>query len=164
MAEFYVKNNLSPGKAIKCTVAFRQIINKDEEGEPVWVVEIGTLAQHKEGGPIPPVFIHYTDALNLDEAIRDATEVISSQVDWSPLLEDLRSPFVKRYSPMEKIVDIHSNVSVDIKDVAPSAGIDSNSIRMTVNGFDVTDELELRGNPFNYSVLWRPFLRVLGNE
>ena len=46
----------------------------------------------------------------------------------------------------------------------PSAGIDIDSITMTVNGFDVTNELEIIGDPFDYSITWRPFLRIFDYE
>lgn len=163
MAEYLLRNSLNPGKVIKCTITFRKLTNKGEEGEPVWLVQIGTVEPHKDGGDIAPVFIHYTSSVNLDAAVKKATEDIAKQVDWSPIHEDLRPPFVESSSPdiNEDIVDIHSDVIVDIKDVLPAAGIDLSSIDITVNGFNVTNDAMIEGDPYQYRVIWRPPVRVL---
>ena len=164
MAEFFIRNNLNPGKAVKCTISFRQLINKGEEGEPVWVLELGTKEPHKDGGSILPVYEHFTTAKNLDGVVSDAVTKISEQIDWSPLVADKRPPFVKYHVPDGNIADMLSDVNVGITDLVPSAGIDIDSITMTVNGFDVTNELEIIGDPFDYSITWRPFLRIFDYE
>lgn len=164
MAEYIIRNNLNPAKVVKCTITFRQLINKGEEGEPIWVVEIGTMEPHKAGGKIKPIFIHYTDAVNLDTAVKEATEAISAQVKWSPLIDDHRPPFVINFTPSEDIVSIDSIVNASIKDIYPSTGIDLNSITMTVNGVDVTGELFINGDPFYYNVTWQPKFRVYEYE
>jgi hypothetical protein len=160
--EYLIRNSLNPGKVVSCTITFRQIVNKGEEGELVWLVQINTAEPHKDGGEIAPLFIHYVSSDNLDAAIKSATETIAEQVDWSPLYEDLRPPFVSYSSPSESgdIVSLYSNVVVDIKDLLPAAGIDPDSITVTVNGFDVTDELDIIGDPYEYRVIWDPFIRV----
>lgn len=161
MAEYLLRNSLNPGKVVSCTISFRQIVNKGEEGEPVWLVEIVTLEPHKDGGTIPPEYIHYTDSDNLDEAIREATANIADKIDWSPTIEDVRPPFVKSYQPRPNIVDIYSNVVVDIEDLLPSAGIDIDTVEISVNGMDVTNELQIDGDPYAYRVIWSPKIRVL---
>jgi hypothetical protein len=160
MAEFIIRNNLNPNKAIKCTITFRQIVNKGEEGEPVWVVELATKEPHKDGGSIRPAFVHTTSAVTLDKAISNAVAQISEQVDWSPLLTDTRPPFVVYYTPSTDVASITSSVNVGIKDITPAAGIDISTIKMTVNGEDVTNDLEITGDPLDYSVTWRPPLRI----
>lgn len=164
MATYLLRNSLNPGKVVKCTITFRQIVNKGEEGEPVWLIEIGTGEPHKDGGAITPVFIHYTeDVDNLDDAVRSATASIAEQVDWGNLEDDVRPPFVSNSYPTkdQDVVGIYSDVTVDMKDLFPSAGIDPDSITITVNGFDVTDEIKLTGTPFEYKLIWSPTDRVL---
>jgi hypothetical protein len=164
MAEYVLRNALNPNKAVACTVTFRQLVNKGEEGEPVWVVEVGTAALDKDGNSISPVFIHYTSEINLDDAIRTATEEIGAQIDWSPMVEDKRPPFVTNFSPAQKIVSIYSDVVVNVEDLFPTAGIDPDSIQMTINDLDVSEELKIKGNPFAYSITWSPKIRVLDTE
>lgn len=165
MAEFFIRNNLNPNKAVKCTISFRQLVNKGEEGELVWVLELGTMEQHKDGGSISPVYEHFTTADDLDGVVSEGVAKISEQIDWSPLIKDTRAPFIEYKIPdNDSVVNISSVVNFGIKDLSPSAGIDIDSITMTVNGFDVTDELAITGDQFNYSVTWRPFLQVRDYE
>jgi hypothetical protein len=161
MAQYLLRNSLNPGKVVACSVSFRQLVNKGEEGEPVWLVEIRTLEPHKDGGSIPPEYIHYTSDQNLDVAIRKATQRVASKIDWTPLTKDIRPPSVIDYRPKSSVVSIYSDVMVEIKDNLPAAGIDPDSITMTINGLDVTDELKLIGDPYNYKVMWQPKIRVL---
>ena len=162
MAKYLLRNILNPNKVVGCTITFRQLVNKGEEGEPVWVVEIRTVEPHKNGGGIPPEFVHLTSLDNLDLAIKEATENIAAKVDWEPLVDDTRAPLITYNTPEDgDVADIYSNVSFIIEDLIPSAGIDLSSITMTVNGFDVTGELQISGGPYKYTVIWKPFKRVL---
>ena len=163
MAEYTIRNSLNPDKVVKCSITFRKITNKDERGEPVWLVHIATDEPHKNGGDIIPVFIHLANSNNLDLEINRATEKIAAQVDWGTLREDLRSPIVSIIEPFDDLenVSITSNIVFKIEDLLPAAGIDIDSIKMSVNGMDVTNELETIGDPYNYRVAWKPFKRVL---
>jgi hypothetical protein len=161
MAEYLIRNSLNPSKVVSCALTFRQITNKGEEGENVWLVQLGTSEPHKDGGEILPRFVHLTSLDNLDEEIREATEAISVQVDWGTLVEDNEGPHLEAFSPTGSVVDISSNVTVDLKEDLPSAGIDPNSISITVNGIDVSNELEIDGTPFDYNIVWRPAIRIL---
>jgi len=163
MADYLLRNSLNPGKVVRCTITFRQIVNKGEAGEPVWLVEIGTLEPHKDGGAIPAVFIHHVITNNLDDAIKNATNIIAGQVDWEVTNVDVRPPFVKYNYPINEseYVPIYSDAIVDIIDILPAAGIDINSIRMTVNEIDVTDEIKIIGDPFEYRIKWEPKIRIM---
>lgn len=162
MAEYLIKNTLNPYKVVKCDITFRQLVNKGRGCDPVWLVQLSTSEPHKDGGTINPEFINVSSLKNLDSEIKDATEAIASQVDWGDLQSDVTPPFVNQYSPLQndKNASIFSDVVVSLKDGFPSTGIDPGSVRMYVNGFDVTDEIELIGDPFEYKVVWRPQARV----
>jgi hypothetical protein len=165
MAQYLLRNSLNPGKVVACSVTFRQMVNKGEEGEPVWLVEVVTVEPHKDGiGAIPPVYEHYTSDLNLDRVIQTATAKVAEQVDWSPLTEDLRPPFVYYSEPASSVAEMHENVLVDIKDILPAAGIDHNSIEVVINDIDVTGDIELLGDPYEYRIMWSPPLRVYDYE
>ena len=163
MAKYLLRNSLNPGKVVECSITFRQIVNKGDEGEPVWLVEINTAEPHKDGGNIVPAYVHLTSLNNLDEEIRDATEEIAAQVDWEPLLDDDLLPYISYNSPTEgdTDVDIYSNVIIDIKDDLPSAGIDISSIQVIINEFDVTSDVDITGDPYEYRLEWAPDIRVL---
>ena len=163
MAEYLLRNSLNPNKVVKCTITFRQIVNKGENGEPVWLIEINTIEPHKDGGKILPVFIHQTAAINLDIAIKEATEKIAKQINWEFLILDLRPPFVIYSFPEVKRINsvgIHTSVIVDIQDILPAAGIDPNSIEVIINDIDVSDEISLEGDPYQYRIRWDPKVRI----
>lgn len=162
MAEYLIRSSLNPNKVVKCTITFRQLVNKGENGELVWLVEIGTKEPDKYGNVIPPEFIHSIVGSNtLDDAIEKATTNIASKVDWSPEIVDIRPPFVVASYPNEntQTVSVNSDVFIDMKDIMPAAGIDLSSITVVVNGIDVSSEIKIDGDPFECRVLWSPKIR-----
>jgi hypothetical protein len=52
-----------------------------------------------------------------------------------------------------------NTVEFTITDREPSSGIDLSSLKVEVNGIDVTDELGIYGNVFEYRVMWHPKLK-----
>lgn len=163
MAEYILRNSLNPDKVVKCSITFRKLTNKDDRAEPIWLIHIATDEPHKNGGDITPAFIHLATSDNLDLEINRATEKIASQVAWGELREDLRPPIVSIIEPANDLdnVDIMSNVIFEIEDLLPAAGIDMDSIKVSVNGMDVTENLEISGDPYKYRVTWKPFKRLL---
>ena len=162
MAEFIVRNSLNPYKAVKFGVTTRQVVPKENKGEALWVVEVATNEPTISGSVIPPVYINLRTLDDLDKEVQSAAAIISSQIDWSPLIEDSTPPFVVSASPEDGVVDIESSVEFIIKDNLPSSGLDLGSIKMTVNGFDVTSELEFFGDEYEQKIKWRSYLRYYG--
>jgi hypothetical protein len=162
LAEFIVRNSLNPYKVVKFGVTTRQIVSKENEGENIWIIEVATDEPTISGSVIPPVYINLRTLDDLDKEIQKATAIISSQIDWTPLIDDCTPPFVSDSFPKNDVVGIESSVEFIIKDNLPSAGIDESSIKMTVNGFDVTSELELSGDGYEQKVKWKPYLRYYG--
>lgn len=161
MAYFQVRNSLNPHKVIVCGITYNQVVPKGGQGEAIWVIEVATDEPHvTTSGSIAPYYITVTDELDLDLEIEKAISYISRQVDWEPLSEDTRAPFVTEVYPSDYIHGINENVEVVITDLHPSQGIDINSIEMTVNDIDVTDDLRISGDEYEYKVEWRPPSRV----
>lgn len=163
MAEYLLRNSLNSNKVVKCGITFRKLTNKGEEGEPVWLVQVSTAEPHKDGGDIAPAFIHLTTLDNLDVEVTKATETIALQTDWTPLQVDSRAPIVSFIEPVGDLSDvpIYSSLRFEISELFPAAGIDIDSIEVTVNGVDVTSELDIIGDPYLYKCVWNPFKRVL---
>lgn len=161
MAYFQIRNSLNPSKVIVCGITYTQVVPTNNEGEAIWVIEVATDEPHvTTSGVIPPYFITVTDELDLDLEIEKAVAEISKQVDWEPLANDTRPPFVNSVQPDVYITPIQENVILGITDLHPSLGIDIDSIEMTVNDIDVTDDLRISGDEFEYRVEWRPPARV----
>jgi len=161
MAEFILRNSLNPSKAVQCAVTYRQVVPKGIEGEALWVVEVVTTEPDVSGNSIAPEYINLVDLTYLEDEIAEAVERISTQIDWSPLIEDTRAPYVESLSPSTYEVPLETSVEVVLKDLLPAAGIDVDSIIMTVNGEDVTNELEITGDPYEYNIKWSPFIRIM---
>lgn len=160
MAEFFIRNSLNPYKTVKLGVTFRQMALKDNDGELFWLVEVDTNEPDVDGNEITPEYVHLTSLDNLDQEIQKAASVIAGKIDWAPLVDDTRPPYVTSVSPSEYLVDIDESVLATIKESLPSAGIDSDSIKMTVNGIDVSSDIIITGDPYEYSIKWDPPVRV----
>jgi len=161
MAVYIIHNSLNPGKVVKVSVTFRKQVLKGHEGDPIWIIEATTSEPDQSGNDITPEYIYLTNLDNLDEEMERVSNNISGQIDWTPLSDDTRAPYITEHSPIQIIdVSIESDVVVVMKESLPSAGIDINSINVTVNGHDVTTEAEITGDPYEYRVEWEPFMRI----
>jgi hypothetical protein len=164
MAEFLVRNSLNPNKVIKLGITYLQLTPKDREGEAIWACEINTDEPAIGGGAVAPVYIDGITRRTLDEEISKAVAAIAAQVDWTPLVTDRREPIIEYILPSEYEVDIDSFLEIGLQDHLPAAGIDLDSISMTINDFDVTNELQVSGDPYRYKIKWNTFLRIYDEE
>lgn len=157
MAYFTVRNSRNPHKAISCGITYKQLVDKNNyDGELIWVLEVATDEPHKNGGSIPSYFITVTEELDLDLEIEKAVSYISTQVDWGTLIDDIWPPEVEWFEPATYISKITDDVRISLIDLHPSYGIDIDSIQMFVNGIEVTDDLSISGDEYNYIIRWVP--------
>jgi len=164
MAELYVTNSLG-NLTVKFNISLRYFVVKGEEGEHLWTIEIGTTHEDISGDSISAKKIHNVVAKNLDEVIESALADLCSQIDWSPLVEDKRAPFIDNFSPSGGDIPITANIEIVIKDKLPSAGIDISNMKVILNNsmqdFDITSEVEVVDAYYNeYKLRWSPPLRV----
>ena len=161
MADVLVRNSLNPSKVVKVSVTFRQQILKDNDGEPVWLIEAATPELDSTTGErIPSEYIHVRSLDNLDAEIEKAVSTIASKIDWSPRIPDAEAPYIDSVSPTNYLVDIDSDIFFTLKEDLPSAGIDIDSIKMTINGIDVSSDLLIKGDPYEYRISWSPPARI----
>ena len=162
MAYFLVRNSMNPSKAVIFGITYRQLVDKNaQDGELIWVIEIATEEPHAvTSGTIQSYFINPTTLGDLDDEIEKGVAHISSQIDWEPLADDTRPPFVTASAPTEYIAKMADNVMVKIEDLQPSAGIDLGSVQMIINDVDVTGDLRTFGDEFDYEIRWMPPTRV----
>jgi hypothetical protein len=160
MAEFFVRNSLNPYKTVKLGVTFRQMVLKGTGGELIWLVEVKTDEPDVDGNAITPEYVHLTSLNNLDQEIQKVASVIAGKIDWAPLVDDTRPPYVISVNPSEYLVDIDEDVIATIKESLPSAGIDYDSIKITINGIDESSQLTIIGDPYEYTIKWSPPVRL----
>ncbi len=157
MADFIVRNSLNPYKAVKFSITLQQQVLKDGKGGPIWVAEINTLEPSISGTQFKSKYLHLRTLTNLDDEIEKITSELCDQIDWTPLLEDNREPYVDSYIPFcGSEVDIDSSVELVLKESMPSVGIDKNSISVVLDGIDITNEVDISGNPYEYILKWKP--------
>jgi len=161
MAEFLLRNSLNPHKVVKCGVTLTQYVDyKKHDGEPIWLLAVGTSEEHKDGGDINEVYTNLTSLDTIDKEIEILVGKISKQIDWGEFVDDEHPPFVDSVYPTEYIAKMEDPVEFVIKELMPSTGIDLSTLEVTANGLDITNEFEIKGNPYEYHLKWRPRIKV----
>lgn len=161
MADFFIRNSLNPHKLARCGMTLTQYVDhKGHDGEPIWLLAVGTTELDKNGKEIKEVYTNLTSLDNISEELEKLVEKISVQIDWSPFEKDTSAPYVDSVYPVEYVAKINEPVEFVIKERMPLEGIDPSSIKVTANGIDITNELEIKGNPQEYHLKWRPSIVV----
>jgi hypothetical protein len=162
VALFNVRHPLNPSKLVTFGVTFRQVVDKaPRRGEAIWVMEVGTIEKDINGNSIPVEIVNLTSLEDMDKEMRLAVSRLAQKVNWEPFTPDTRAPFVEAVSPSTYTVDIYSNLQFVLKDLQPSAGIDFNSIQLTINGVDASSSVEVvAGDEYECTLEWRPPYRV----
>ena len=166
MAEFYVTNSLNLDKAVKFNITLRYFIPKYQYGDHRWVLEIGTTHLDINGDRIIAKKVNDISATDLDQVIEEGVAELCSQIDWSPLVQDKKSPYIESTTPADGETDdsIMTDVYIDLKDDLPSAGIDLSNMAITLDNsmetFDITSEVTVEGDPYEFNLRWTPPLRV----
>jgi len=157
LADFIVRNSLNPYKAVKFSITLQQQVLKNSEGEPIWTAEINTLEPSISGTQLKSKYLHLRTLENLDDEIEKAVSEMCEQIDWTPLIDDGRAPYVDSYIPSEDSgVNIDSSVELVIKESLPSGGIEISSISVVFDDIDITGEVEMVGDPYEYTLKWKP--------
>ncbi len=175
MVVFYLRNSKLPsGKIVPVTVSLNLEVVKgqlsipavsgfptraDPEGEQIWLLTLSTTESDLSGNPINTERINIISEDTVHDEIEAALGRIGAQVDWGTLLPDIRPPSVVELTPdinQTSNVKLGSNIIVRLKDALPAAGIDLSTVKMKVNDVDVTNDLEIKGNIFDLTLIFRP--------
>jgi hypothetical protein len=145
-------------------MTLRYFVVKGEEGEHMWVLEIGTSHVGIGGAKISSRKIHNVNVDNLDQIIEENLAILASQIDWGNLLSDNDPPYLNNFLPAGENVEIGSNVSFTLKEQLPAAGIDISSIKVFFNNgaveFDISNDIRISGDPYEYTIEWEPDDRI----
>jgi len=165
MTEIFVNNSLNITKSAKFNITLRYFVVKGRRAEHMWVLEIGTTHPDINGDPISAKKINDISVENLDEIIENALSDMCSQIDWTPYVADVDAPYIDTLYPENgTTVSIGSNIFMTIKELLPAAGIDLSDLKVTLNNsmvdFDITGEVVVKGDPYEYLLSWIPPMRV----
>lgn len=131
----------------------------DLEGDGSWILIAETNEVDTNGVKIVPEFVNLVTTGTVHLEIEAALGRIGSQVDWGTLEADTKPPRLVEISPaLDQVTDvpITSNIVFRLEEPLPAAGIDLSTLKVTLNGFDVTGDVELRGNVFDLTSIYRP--------
>jgi len=161
---FHLFHSQDPrGLRVPISVTINQyIVQENQDGEPLWFLKLETNVSDENGNAIDPVYVQEIAEDQITEEISKATVIIADQVAWGDLKPDTSPPYVVSVNPQDRQenVSIFSNVSVGIRDAFPTTAIDPSTIKLKVNGIDVTPEIHLSGVDNEYTISWVP-IRVL---
>ena len=132
---------------------------QDLEGDGSWILIAETNELDSGGIRIPTEFVNLVSTGTVHLEIEAALGRIGSQVDWGTLKADTKPPkLIEITPPLDQTTDvpITSNIVVRLEEPLPAAGIDLSTVSATLNGFDITGDLELRGNIFDLTMIYRP--------
>ena len=164
MAHLLVRHSLNPNVVVKFNVTIKQFVTTTSEGDETWLLEVGTGHLDKDGYNLRPKYVHLITLDDLDAEIEKVVSEMCEWIDWGVLIEDKWAPYVYEYSPIGDSVSIDSKVFVKIKDVLPSAGIDLDDMKVFldigIDVLDITDDIEIIGDPYEYTLKWSTSLRV----
>lgn len=166
MADIFVKHSLSSTVSVRFSVTLTQYVLKGEEGDKKWLLEIGTTYPDANGEFIIPRYIHLVTLDDLDAEIEKVIAELCDLIDWGTLENDDTAPYLDSYYPVATTnVSIQAKVQAIIKEMLPSSGIDLSDLKVTLNNgtttFDITDEVIIKGDPYEYKFKWAPQIVVL---
>lgn len=132
---------------------------QDLEGDGSWILIAATTGLDINGNSINPEFINVISTGTVHLELEAALGRIGSQIDWGTIAPDTRPPrLVEITPPLNQIINVPivSNIVIRLEEPLPAAGIDLSTVNVKLNGFDVTGDLELRGNIFDLTMIYRP--------
>lgn len=126
---------------------------KTKDGEVVYIIQINPNLPD-----IKPVVIDNVTTKNIQSELKKGLSLIASQVDWGELKIDTKAPKVLLINPKENEnnVSINSIVQIQIKDFFPTSLINPATLKLTANGVDVTNELNIKNLDQLVNITWIP--------
>jgi hypothetical protein len=158
MAEVLVQNMRDPNQQITVVVTIKQaIVPEASPMDPKWILEASTYELDEDGDPIDPVKMYLSNNDNLTDDINDLITELCKDVNWN-YSADTDPPRVVGTWPLDgaQAVEVTTDILINLVEEPPSSGIDLSSIRVKVKGFDLTDQLDIKGDFRSCSVLVTP--------
>jgi hypothetical protein len=154
---FNAKNPNGKRVAVTVTVEAPDLVQSND-GEVVYIIGLYTGAPSLAGQKIDPIFINNVTADNVLREIEKALSTLAQQIDWGLLESDTYAPSITEIYPINNDlnVPIDSNVYLRLKDMFPASFIDTSTIKLKVNGIEVTSQVEIKERENQVTVSWVP--------
>jgi len=148
MAEVLIQNMRNPNQAVSIMVTLKRSVIKEEgSGNLMWILEASTTETDKESNYIAPAKKWLSDKTTLTDDVNELIDQICAQIDWE-YVEDTEPPAVVNHWPLSNAQDvsIDTGITINLEEEVPSSGIDLSSIHVKVKGFDLTDQVTIKGD------------------
>jgi hypothetical protein len=173
MATFEVRHSEFPRNPKKFTVVLDKVVKNLGEPDTIfpepgdddvfWEIRIGVAdAVDVSGETIKSLWVDTAVEGTVDATIQRGINEISQLIDWSDNGEfiqedDIYGPVVVSTfpSPNAKDVSIFSSIQIRLQDFLPAKGIDLSTIKLTVDGVQVTPDF-ITGHIFDTTVSYKP--------
>jgi hypothetical protein len=158
MAEVLIQNMRDPSQQITLVVTLKQaIIPEASPMDPKWILEASSKELDEDGDPIDPAVMYLSDHDTLTEDINDLITEYCKKVSWTYVV-DTEPPKIVGHWPLvgAEGVEVTTDIIINLTEDPPSSGIDLSSVRLKVKGFDLTDQLSIKGDFRSCSVVITP--------
>ena len=147
------------GKRVPVTVIVEQPDNvTTNDGEVIYVVSLHTGAVGLNGSTILPIYINGITESTFQEELKKALTSLGDQIDWGLLENDKKSPLITSLTPKNKeTINIHEDVFITLKDPLPASYIDLSTLKLKINGVDVTGNATITEKDNNVTIHWQPY-------
>lgn len=161
MAEVLVQNMRNPDEVISVMVTLKQmIIATDGSMDRKWVLEASTNSTDANGDLVYPEVMYLSNRDTLSDDIQDLISNLCAKVGWT-YEPDYDPPQIIGHWPLadDDNVPVTTDIVINLAEPPPSAGIDLSSIKLTVKGFDLTDQATIKGDIHSCSIVVTPGTR-----
>jgi hypothetical protein len=158
MAEVFVQNLRDPSQRIGIMVTIkRMLVQQEGTGTQLWVIQASTKELDSEGNTITPVYKWTSNQMTFTDDVNELIDSLCKKVNWV-YYPDTTPPEVISHWPMsnDTSIPVDSQIVINIGEELPSSGLDLNSIKVKIKGFDLTAQVAIKGNINSCSVYITP--------
>jgi hypothetical protein len=158
MAEVLIQNLRNLDQVVTVMVTIRRMIIPEEgSGGPVWLIEASTNELDAGGSLIPPVRKVSSDYDTLTEDVNSLITELALLIPWDYEI-DTDPPTIDSHWPLSGAtgISVDTQITINISEQSPSSGIDLDSIRVSVKGFDLTNQVTIKGDVRSASIQLSP--------
>lgn len=158
MAETFIQNLRDPSQRIGIMVTIkRMVVMQEGTGTQMWVIQASTKELDIDGNPIEPVYKWTSNQTTFEDDVNEVIDILCKKVNWVYYPDDTPPQIISHW-PMvgDTGIPVDSEIAINIGEELPSSGLDLGSIKVKVKGFDLTDQVTIKGNINSCSVYVTP--------
>ena len=148
MAEVFVQNLRDPDQRIAIMVTIKRIvITQEGTGTQMWAIQASTNELDSGGNAIAPVYKWTSNRTTFTDDVNDLINTLCRQIDWNYAPDDTPPKIISHWPMRDDTgIAVDSEIVINIGEDVPSSGLDLSSIRVKIKGFDLTDQVTIKGN------------------